>query len=65
MSLYDYREARKLWRAETPFYTLIMAAMYAADDINLQKLRSAWPEVWEELQARYRAPGDLLGGEKG
>lgn len=45
------------------FYGLVMALMRWADDSNLAKLRSAWPEVYDELRQRYNAPGGLLPGE--
>lgn len=43
-----------------PFYGLIQAAMRQADSDNLLKLRLAWPEVWDDLHARYNAPGGFL-----
>jgi hypothetical protein len=60
MSLHEYRESVDLGRRDASFYSLIMAAMRKADDNNLPKLKAAWPEVWEELQARYNAPGGVL-----
>lgn len=63
MSLYEYRESQAIERHDASFYSLIMAAMRRADDVNLPKLKGCWPEVWEELQARYNAPGGLLSGE--
>jgi hypothetical protein len=62
MSLHEYKAARKL-AGEVPFYALIMAAMRDADEVNLMKLREAWPDVFEEMQARYDAPAGLLVGE--
>ena len=61
MSLHDYQESKGL--SDKSFYSLIMAAMRKADYDNMEKLRSAWPEVWHELQARYNSPGGLLWGE--
>lgn len=63
MSLFDYRAAVTLWKADPPFYALIMAAMYRADSDNIVKLRAAFPETYAELDARYRAPGGVLEGE--
>lgn len=40
-----------------------MAAMRQADTTNAWKLRTEFPEVWSELQARYNAPGGLLADE--
>ena len=64
MSLYDYRESQEIDAKDFGFYALIMAAMRKADTDNTFLLRSAFPETFEELQARYNAPGGLLPGEK-
>ena len=45
------------------FYGLIQAAMRRADSDNLEKLKAAWPEVWEEFQLRYKAQGGYLPEE--
>ena len=63
MSDYDYFVGRSIAAEDPPFYALIQAAMRRADDNNLEKLRTEWPEVWEELQARYHAPGGRLPEE--
>jgi len=42
------------------FYSLIMAAHRQADTDNLEALRKAFPGVFEELAARYNAPGGEL-----
>jgi hypothetical protein len=63
MSYHEYRASQVLSQQDPPFYALIMAAMRQADTMNVAYLRSAWPEVWEELQARYNAPGGILDGE--
>lgn len=64
MSHYDYECSIKIASKDYPFYALIMAAMRQADDNNTEKLRRAWPEVYEELKARYHAPGGILPHEK-
>jgi len=64
MSLYDYKISQHLEMQDAPFYALIMAAMRKADDVNLVKLCTEWPEAWDELQERYNAPGGLLLGER-
>lgn len=61
MTFYDYTVSRYL--VGTPFEALIMAAMRAADTTNLALLREAWPDVWNELEARYNAPGGVLDGD--
>lgn len=63
MSYHDYRCSQVLYGDDYPFYGLIMAAMRGADDVNTAKLKAAWPDVYEELYARYHAPGGLLTGE--
>ncbi len=63
LSPYDYRAAVQLWKSDPPFYALIAAAMYRADTHNAAKLRAAFPEVWDEVQARYDAPGGTLPGD--
>ncbi|HPS39180.1 MAG TPA: hypothetical protein PL124_07180 [Candidatus Cloacimonadota bacterium] len=64
MSLYDYNHSQQIACGFHPFYGIIMAAMRQADSTNLEKLKAMWPDTWEELQARYNAPGGLLPGEK-
>jgi len=58
VSLYDYERSKKL--EGEPFYGLIMAAMRRADTDNMGKLEGLFPEVWDELHARYHAPGGVL-----
>lgn len=63
MSYFDYQFSKVPVMMDAPFYGLIMAAMRRADTLNAARLRHAFPEVWEELQARYNAPGAILPGE--
>lgn len=63
MSLFDYKKSQDIDACDYPFYAIIMAAMLRADSINADKLRAAFPETFEELQARYNAPGGRLEGE--
>ena len=63
MSRYDYLTGRQLEGLGYPFGALIQAAMRGADTDNLAKLKAAFPEVWEELRARYEAPGGYFPGE--
>lgn len=60
MSLYDYRAAQEIVKADPPFYALIMAAMRKADTVNMAKLRAAFPDTYREVEARYNAPGATL-----
>lgn len=67
MSLRDYDISRKFeggtdWVED--FYGLIMVAMRNADTPNQEKLKAAWPEVYEELRQRYNSPRGLLPGER-
>lgn len=63
MSYHEYVASRELVMRDLPFYSLIMAAMHKADTANAALLRNAFPDVWDELQARYNAPGGKLTGE--
>lgn len=64
MSYYDYEQSKDIRRHRFTFDALIMAAMFKADTYNAAILQLAFPEIWEELQARYDAPGGKLEGEK-
>jgi hypothetical protein len=59
VTLHEYNAAKELYSADAPFYALIMAAMLKADDRNIAKLRSAWPDIYYELDERYHTPGGL------
>ncbi len=64
MSLFDYQVSKKLVADDVPFYGLIMAAMRKADTDNLTKLIGTWPNVWIELNRRYKAGGGYLNSEE-
>lgn len=64
MSLYDYKISESLAGGKYPFYALLMELIRQADDVNTEKIKAAWPEVYEEMQARYNAPGGELPSEK-
>lgn len=64
MTWHDYQQSKTFADGDPWFTALIMAAMRKADHVNERKLRAAWPEVWDELQARYNAPGGYLPGEQ-
>ena len=64
MSHYDYIASKEIGAEDHPFYALIMAAMRQADTPNSEKLQRMWPETWDELQARYNAPGGLLEADR-
>ncbi len=64
MSLYDYEASQRIAARDDPFYALIMAAMRKADTDNTEKLRTAYPEVYDELNRRYRAMGGCITPEE-
>lgn len=64
MSLYDYKQSIEIDKQDYPFYGLIMAAMRKADYENIQKLITAFPDVYKEFNERYNSPGGLIGREK-
>lgn len=64
MGYYEYIRSLDVESEDYPYYSLIMAAMRKADTLNAHKLRTCWPEVWNEVQARYDAPGGYLPGEQ-
>jgi hypothetical protein len=64
MSLYSYLESKGISEQGHDFDALIMAAMRKADDVNVELLKAAYPEIWEELFARYYADGGILSGDK-
>lgn len=63
MSLYDYERSIEMFKADEPFYALIMAAMLKADTDNCFRLQRVFPETWLELRKRYNAPGGRIEGE--
>jgi len=60
MSHFDYEASKRISLDDPPFYALVMAAMRQADTTNTEKLKAAFPEVYDELRARYNAPGGIL-----
>lgn len=64
MSLHEYKVSQEIALQDYPFYALVMAVMRQADTDNTELLRQTWPEVWNELHARYHAPGGILQQEK-
>jgi hypothetical protein len=60
MTLYDYQKSKEI---DAPFYTIIMAAMRKADSNNIEKLKCAFPETFDEFHKRYNAPGGIIEGD--
>lgn len=65
MSHFDYMQSRDISALDPTFAALIMAAMRKADSTNSARLRQAFPDIWDELDQRYNAPGGWLPGEEG
>jgi hypothetical protein len=42
------------------FYSLLMATFRFADTDNMEKLKSVFPDIYDELVQRYNAPGGAL-----
>jgi hypothetical protein len=63
MNWLSYQTGVRLARADVDFYALVIAAMIRADTTNAARLRSVFPELWDETQRRYDAPGGLIGDE--
>lgn len=67
MSLYVYERSRELelycHNHDYGFYNVIQCAMRLADTDNTEKLKAAWPLVYEELAKRCSAPGGVLPGD--
>lgn len=64
MSLHEYRVSQEIELEDYPFYALIFSAMRQADDKNIEKLKSVFPEQWNELFERYNSSGGIVADEK-
>ena len=63
MSYFDYRASQEIDGHDYPFYAIIMAAMRKADTSNVEKLKSAFPATFLELQERYNLPLGMYQNE--
>ena len=63
MSLFEYKASQHIALEDPPFYALIMAAMRKADNTNLVRLQTVFPDVWDELVKRHAAPEGVLPKE--
>jgi hypothetical protein len=64
MSHHDYEVSRQVPLLDgVSFYGALMGVMRMADSDNLVLLQDGWPHVWDELQARYNAPGGWLDSD--
>ena len=59
MSLYDYRKSKEIAAEEQTFASLVMAATWKANTLNFGRLRTAFPDIIEELEKIY-FKGDKL-----
>ncbi len=64
MSLFDWNKASRWFKDDEPFNALIMGAALRADSTNLERLRMVFPEIIEETERRYNAPGGELPGDR-
>ena len=60
MTHHDYQKSKEI---DAPFYAIIMAAMRKADSNNIEKLKYAFPEMFDEFHKRYNAPGGIIEGD--
>lgn len=61
MSLHSYQHfIRELRPHDHPFSSIIFAAMWKADPENSERLRLAFPNLYEEFMARYNSPGGAI-----
>ena len=52
MSLYYYQKSKEIAAKEPSFTSLVMAAAWKANTLNYGKLRTAFPEIIEELEKK-------------
>lgn len=62
--LHAYRVSQELAKGDPPFSAFIFCAIRKADTFNLERLRLAFPELVQEMEERYWAPGGMLEGER-
>lgn len=60
MSILDYLESQTLSAQDHSFDAMLFAMIRKADNTNLEKIKNAWPEKYQEFLARYNAPGGAL-----
>jgi hypothetical protein len=60
LNQYEYRKSLEISAYGYPFYALLAALMRDADTDNLEKLRSAFPGIYESLVRWTKTPGAYL-----
>ena len=63
-SLYDYHISQQIASRDEPFYALLFALIRKADTYNAERLKEAFPEVYNEFWTRYNARGGYLPNER-
>lgn len=61
--LHAYKQSKEISKSDPDFYALIFAAIRKADDFNLRRLESVFPDAVAEFRERYNAPGGRIGKE--
>ena len=61
--LFAYLQGVRIARKDVPFYSYLVAAMVHCDPENREKLQAAWPDLWAEVQLRWKGPGGKLPSE--
>ena len=64
MSRHDFLVSGQLERSGAGYLACLMGAMRQADSDNYRKLAGLFPDVAQEIQERYSAPGGLLKCEQ-
>ena len=68
MSLQDYTQGKRLSThcvvESIGFFSVIQCAMRMASPDILEKLRSAFPEIWHDYDLRLGRPNGILAGEE-
>lgn len=65
MSRENYCQSRRLGtdHPNVQFQAILMWALWSAQGGDLERLKSAFPEAWEELSKRYHNPSGYLDEE--
>ncbi|MBA7589661.1 hypothetical protein ES708_31750 [subsurface metagenome] len=53
MNNYDYQKSKEISAEDQTFTSLIMASAWKADTLDYGKLKTAFPEIIEELEKIY------------
>jgi len=53
VGFYDYQKSKEIAAEEPTFTSLIMAATWKANTLNFGRLKTAFPDIIEELEKIY------------